>query len=316
MKTIMEFKKGMASKFDMSDLGKLTYYLGIEVRQSTDGIMIKQEAYASWILKEAGMDDCNSTQVPMEFGLKLSMADDDEEVDATLYRRRIGCLRYLMHTRPDLAFAVGILSRYMQSPREQHANALKQVLRYLKGTLGNGLVFKKRGTQKLVGFSDSSHNTDPDDGKSTTGHMFFFGGTPITWCSQKQQTVALSSCEAEFMAATEAAKQAIWLQDLLSEVTGKEQGRTKIYVDNKSPISLAKNPVFHRRSKHIQKRFHFIRECVEKEQIEVEFVRSEDQCADILTKALARTKFNDMKKKIGVQETFNKSLKLKGSNVG
>ena len=316
LKLIMKFKEGMAKKFDMSDLGKLTYYLGIEVKQSSNGIEIKQEAYTSRILKEARMQDCNSTQIPMEFGLKLSKALDEAEIDATLYQRRIGCLRYLMHTRPDLAFSVGILSRYMQSPRESHGNALKQVLRYLKGTLGNGLVFKKDGTQKLVGFNDSSHNTDPDDGKSTSGHMFFFGDTPITWCSQKQQTVALSSCEAEFMAATEAAKQAIWLQDLLSEVTGKEQERTTILVDNKSAISLAKNPVFHRRSKHIQKRFHFIRECVEKDQIEVEFVRGEDQCADILTKALAKIKFNDMKKKIGVQDLRENGLKLKGENVG
>ena len=159
LKAIMEFKKGMANKFDMSDLGKLTYYLGIEVKQSSEGIEIKQEAYASRILKGAGMDDCNSSQIPMEFGLKLSIADDEAEVDATVYRRRIGCLRYLMHTRPDLAFSVGILSRYMQSPRKSHGDALKQVLRYLKGTLGNGLMFKKGGTPKLIGFSDS-HNAD------------------------------------------------------------------------------------------------------------------------------------------------------------
>lgn len=251
LKQIMEFKKGMSSKFDMSDLGKSTYYLGIEVKQSKDGIEIKQEAYAKRILKEAMMDDCNSSSIPMEFGLKLSKSEDELEVDATLYRRRIGYLRYLMHTRPDLAFSVGLLSRYMQSPRQSHDNALKQVLRYLKGTVSNGLMFKKGGKQRLVGYSDSSHNTDEDDGKSTSGHIFFYGDTPVTWCSQKQQTVALSSCKAEFMAATEAAKQAIWLQDLLSEITGKEEGRTTVYVDNKSAISLAKNPVFNRRSKHI-----------------------------------------------------------------
>ena len=165
------------------------------------------------------MDDCNPTCIPIEFGLQFSKGQDKPEIDSTLYRRRIGCLRYLMHTRPDMAFSVGILSRYMHSPRTSHGNELKRVIRYLKGTVGYGLSYKKGGTKRLVGFSDSSHNTDPDDGRSMTGHFFCLGETPVTWCSQKQETVALSSCEVEFMAATEAVKQAIWLQDLMSEIT-------------------------------------------------------------------------------------------------
>lgn len=315
-KIIKEFKASMSKQFEMSDLGLLTYYLGIEVKQSSTGIIIKQEAYARRILEEAGLADCNPNSIPMEFGLQLSKAMEEPEVDATQYRRRIGCLRYLMHTRPDMAFSVGILSRYMQSPRESHGNALKQVLRYLQGTLGHGLEFKRGRTQKLVGFSDSSHNTDPDDGRSTTGYLFCLGETPITWCSQKQDTVALSSCEAEFMAATEAAKQAIWLQDLLSEVTGKEMEKTMILVDNKSAISLAKNPVLHRRSKHIHKRFHFIRECVERNLIDVEHIPGSRQKADILTKALAKNKFKEMREMIQVQDFLEDDLKLKRENVG
>lgn len=216
------------------------------------------------------MGDCNSVCIPMEFGLQLSKGLDEPEIYATLYRRRIGSLRYLMHSRPDMASSVGILSIYMHSPRASHGNALKQVLRYLKGTVGYGLSYKQGGLMKLVGYSDSSHNTDPDDGRSTKGHLFCLGETPITWCSQKQDMVALSSCEAEFMAATEAAKQAVWLQDLMCEITGKEVKKTLIRVDNKSAISLAKNPVFHRKSKHIHKRFHFIRERVEQDEIDVE----------------------------------------------
>lgn len=179
---IKEFKAEMSTKFEMSDLGNLTYYLGIEVKQSKEEIEIKQETYDRRSLKEAEMDTCNPTQIPMEFGLKLSKAQDELEIDATLYRRRISCLRYLLHTRPGLAFSVGILSRYMHSPRESHGNALKQVLRYLQGTLGYGLMFKHDGPKRLVGYSDSSHNVDEDDGRSTTGHVFYFGETPITWC--------------------------------------------------------------------------------------------------------------------------------------
>ncbi|XP_056862388.1 secreted RxLR effector protein 161-like [Raphanus sativus] len=132
--------------------------------------------------------------------------------------RNIGCLRYLLHTRPDLSFSVGVLSRYMQSPKVSHEAALEVVLWYLKGTCDYGICFKRAEESRVVGYSDSSHNVDEDDGRSTTGHVFYYADCPITWSSHKQETVALSSCEAEFMAATDAAKQAIWLQDLQGEI--------------------------------------------------------------------------------------------------
>lgn len=200
------------------------------------------------------MEDCNAIQAPMEFGLKLSKAEDEQEVDEKSYRRMIGCLTYLLHTRPDLSFSVGILSRYMHKPETSHAAALEQILRYLKGTLSYGLFFKQMVKSKLVGYSGSSHNIDEDDGRSTTGHVFYLNACPISWCSQKHEMVALSSCEAEFVAATEAGKQAIWLQELLEEVTGEPCGKVMIKIDNKSAITLTKNPVFHGRNKHIHKR--------------------------------------------------------------
>lgn len=198
----------------------------------------------------------------MEMGLKLSKAETEREIDATRYRRNVGCLRYLLHTRPDFSFYIGVLSRYMQSPREPHGVAMKQVLRYLRGSLAYGLSFSRSTTKipNLIGYSDNSHNEDPDDGKSTTGHIFYLGDSPISWYSQKQDTVALSSCEAEFMAGTEAARQAIWLQDLLSEVTGEPCETVMIRIDNQSAIALTRNPVFRGKSKHIHKRYHFIRE--------------------------------------------------------
>jgi len=157
---------------------------------------------------------------------------------------------------------------------------------------------------------------DEDDGKSTTGHVFYFGGSPISWCSQKQNVVALSSCEAEFMAGTEAAKQAIWLQELIEEIKGSTCERVMILINNKSAIALSKNPVFHGRSKHIHKRYHFIRECVENELIQVEHVPGEKQKADILTKALGRIKFKEMRDLVGVQDVVQEDFKLKGENVG
>lgn len=168
---------------------------------------------------------------------------------------------------------------------------------------------------ELVGYSDSSHNVDIDDGKSTTGHVFYLDQSPITWCSQKQEIIALSFCVAEFMAATEAAKQAIWLQDLLGEVVEKPSKKVSIRVDNKSAIALTKNPVFHGRNKHIHRRFHYIRECVENEQVEVENVPRNQQRADILTKFLGRVKFEEMRRLIGVEVVSEDAFKLKGENV-
>lgn len=315
LEMILEFKSDMAAKFEMSDLGRLSYYLGIEVIQRDGSIILSQEQYATRILEEAGMKGCNSVHIPMDAGVKLGKAEKEEGVDEREYRRNIGCLRYLIHTRPDLACSVGTLCRYMHNPKVSHNAALKQVLRYLSGTLSYGLVFEVKSEDSLVGYSDSSYNVDPDDGKSTTGHIFYLGGNPITWCSQKQEIVALSSCEAEFMAATETAKQAIWLQDLLNEILGRHGEKVVIRIDNKSAIALSKNPMFHGRNKHIHTRFHFIRECMEKGLVNVEHVARVRQKADILTKALGRVKFVEMRSLIGVQDLKNGDFKLKGESI-
>ena len=313
---INEFKADMAAKFEMSDLGKLTYYLGIEVDQFDGGIALRQNRYALKILEESGMSECNATHIPMEFNVKMSKALKEKNVDEREYRRQIGCLRYLLHTRPDLSYSVGVLSRYMRDPKVSHGAALKQILRYLRGTVSLGIIFGRSKRMELVGYSDSSHNVDEDDGKSTTGHIFYLNDSPISWCSQKQEIVALSSCEAEFMAATEAAKQAVWLQELLGEIIGKACMRVTIKVDNKSAIALSRNPVFHGRSKHIHRRFHFIRECVENDQVEVEHVPGNEQRADILTKSLARTNFVSMRILIGMVVVGETEFKLRRENVG
>ena len=286
----------------MSDLGLLIYYLGIEVIQTKDAISIKQTGYINKILEETRMKDCNETKIPMDPGAKLTRTDEEELADATEYRSIIGCLRYLLHTRPDLSYSVGLLSRFMQEPREHHMKAIKQVIRYIKGTKDYGITYKRQGGCKITGYSDSSYGVNTDQGKGTTGIVFYFGESPITWSTQKQPTVALSSCESEFMAATTAACQALWLQRLLSELTGWKQERINLYVDNVSAIALMKNPVFHGRSKHIDIRYHFIRECVEKEQIYVEHISGVKQKADILTKALPRLKFDTMREMLGVED--------------
>ncbi|GJX46557.1 hypothetical protein Tco_0271747 [Tanacetum coccineum] len=217
------------------------------------------------------MIDCNETLIPMDPGTRLTKITEGTMVNSTEYRSLIGCLRYLLHTRPDLSYSVGLLSRFMQEPREQHMKAIRQVLRYVKGTKDYGITYKHNGGNKIHGFSDSSYGVNTQEGKGTTGIIFYYGESPISWSTQKQATVALSSCESEFIAATAAATQALWLKRLLSKLTHSEEEKVTIRVDNKSAIALMKNPVFHGRSKHIDTKYHFIRECVEREDIQVEF---------------------------------------------
>ncbi|GKA83931.1 ribonuclease H-like domain, reverse transcriptase, RNA-dependent DNA polymerase [Tanacetum coccineum] len=301
-KEIDKFKAQMEEKFKMSDLGLLDYYLGIEVTQTSGDISVKQTAYANKILKEAGMIDGNKTLIPMDPGMRLTKITEGTMVNSTEYRSLIGCLRYLLHTRPDLSYSVGLLSRFMQEPREKHMKAIRQVLRYVKGTKDYGITYKHNEGNKIHGFSDSSYGVNTQEGKGTTGIIFYYGESPISWSTQKQATVALSSCESEFIAATAAATQALWLKRLLSKLTHSKEEKVTIMVDNKSAIALMKNPVFHGRSKHIDTKYHFIRECVEKEDIQVEFVSGEYQKADILTKALPKIKFLTMRQLIGLKD--------------
>ncbi|KAG6486964.1 hypothetical protein ZIOFF_055545 [Zingiber officinale] len=191
----------------------------------------------------------------------------------------------------------------MERPTIMHHKVVKHILRYLKGIIHFGLVYMK-GPQKIgtFGYSDSDLAGDLDGRKSTSGMTFYFNESLVSWNSQKQKTVALSSCETEFMAATTAACHALWLRSLTSELTGVESKPMTMFVNNKSSIALMKNPVFHGCSKHIDTMFHFIRECIEKGQIVVEFVNTEEQRADVLTKALPGVKLAVMRQLLGVRD--------------
>lgn len=287
----------------MTDLGKLSYYLGIEVRQEADYIELKQSGYAEKLLKRAGMGDCNPTKYLMDPKEQISKNEGGHAVDATVYKSLVGGLRYLVNTRPDIAFSVGIVSRYMEYPTTLHLNAVKKILRYVKGTLQFGLIYNQNsGNNVVTGYSDSDLGGTIDDRQSTGGLAYYLNQSLVSWVSQKQRVVALSSCESEFMAATTAACQGIWMRNVLSQITGDKLGPVVLFIDNKSAIDLAKNPMFHGRSKHIDIRFHFIRECVERGDVIVKHVSNSQQRADGLTKALATIKFEKMRNLLGVRE--------------
>jgi hypothetical protein len=188
---VLDFKEQMKQLFRMSDLGLLSYYLGIEVVQAHGQITLCQKNYVEKILEIAGMSNCNSSRIPMECRLKLRKKDDAERADKTLYRSVIGSLRYLVNTRPDIALAVGIASRFMEDPTATHWALVKQILRYVQGTSSHGCKYRRgEGEPVLLGYTDSDHAGDLDDRKSTSGVLFFLGNNIVSWSSQKQSVVA------------------------------------------------------------------------------------------------------------------------------
>jgi hypothetical protein len=207
-----------------------------------------------------------------------------------------------VNTRPDLVFAVGYVSHFLEEPREDHLATVKKILRYVAGTYNWAIWFsrKKENRALLTGFSDTYFAGDADARKSTTWVIFFLANNPITWQSTKQKVVAQSSCESEYIAAANATCQELWLVQALAEVQGYALSTPLLRVDNRSAIALIKNPVLHGQSKHIKVKYHLVRESTENSQINVEFIRSEEQLGDILTKPLSRVKFLELHTKIGL----------------
>ena len=309
VKMFEEFKKVMAQEFEMTDIGLMSYYLEIEVKQVDGVIYISQEAYAKKILEKFKMEKCKPVSTPIECGAKMSRFDESKKVDASLYRSLIGSLRYLTCTRPDIAFAVGVASRFQEDPRHPHLKAVKMILRYVKVTEGLGLHYTKTNQFELAGYVDSDWCGDIDDRKSTSGFAFFMGGTAFTWLSKKQPIVTLSTCEAEYVAASLAVSHAVWLRKMLHVLRIPQNETIEIRVYNISTIELAKNPVHHERSKYIDVRFHSIREHIKEGEVRVVHVQSNDQAADIFTKALAKPLFENCKQMLGMMDIRDLSLR-------
>jgi len=296
------FKQSIMKEFEMTDLGKMIYFLGIKVTQSAGGIFIYQKKYAREVLERFKMDDCNPMQVPIIPGTKLTRDGEGEKIDSTYYKQMIGSLMYMTATRPDLTYVVSLISRFMEAPTELHYQVVRKILRYLKGTLDYGLFYKKKKSErhKLVGFSDSDYAGDVDDRKNTSGYVFLLNGATISLSSKKQTIVTLSTTEAEFIAAASCVCQGIWLRGILEEVKYTQQGLIMLFCDNSSTIKLSKNPVLHGRSKHIDVRFHFLRDLTKEGKVELVHCRSVEQIADILTKPLKAESFMKLRALLGM----------------
>lgn len=297
---IQHFKEDMMQVFEMTDLGEMSYFLGMEVEQKNGDIFICQRKYAKEILKKYNMEDCNGMETPMCQKEKLCKDDGTEQVDEALYRSLIGCLMYLTATRPDILYAVNVLSRFMNCAKESHFKAAKRVLRYVKGTLNYGINFSQSQTFKLQGYSDSDWAGSLDDMKSTSGYCFSFGSGIFSWCSKKQEIVAQSTAEAEFIAATAAVNQALWLRKMLIDLLLEQKTTTEVMVDNQAAIAISRNPVFHGKTKHFSIKLFFLRDVQRDGAVCLKYCKTEDQLSDIFTKALPRSRFELLREKLGV----------------
>ena len=303
---IVCFKKEIAKAFKMTDAGRASWYLGMQLHWLPGGLHIHQSGFIQQILGKYGLLGSRPASIPLDPTRKL-LKETENTADPkfkTTYMSMVGSLNYLQtKTVWAMAFPVSLVSRFMTNPNETHMDAVLQEFRYLTGTSERGLLFKKDGDSTLRGFVDSDWGGDTDTGKSTTGWVFTLAGSPISWSSQRQKTVSSSSTEAEYIAASDACKEAIWLKGFHNELAPimnhPHQETIPLAIDNASALKLTKNPEFHGRTKHINIRHHFIRECVERGQIAPEWISGKTNPADLFTKALPKALFLENVTRLG-----------------
>lgn len=298
-----QLKTELVNKFKIKDLGQIKQCLGMRVNVKKDCITVDQEQFVNHILNRFNMSDCHGTETPMEVNLKLEKGENNNCDNRYPYQQLIGSLMYLsVLTRPDIAYSVSFLSQYNNSYNDTHWKHLKRLLKYLQKTKSYGLVFKKDSCN-LHGFVDADWASCTLDRRSYTGFCFMMSGCVISYESRKQRTVALSSAESEYMALGEACKEAIYLQNVLYDLLKPcDSAPICLYSDSQSSLKLAANPLFHKRTKHIDVRHHFVRECVSNNKVILEYVSTSDMPADLLTKSLCVNKHYKFLKSMGLSK--------------
>ncbi|GKA53562.1 putative ribonuclease H-like domain-containing protein, partial [Tanacetum coccineum] len=279
----VEFEQMMHKRFQMSSMGELTFFLGLQVQQKEDGIFISQDKYVADILKKFDFVTIKTASTPIETNKALLKDEEAEDVDVHLYRSMIGSLMYLTASRPDIMFAVCACARFQVTPKVSHLHAVKRIFRYLKGQPKLGLWYPRDSPFDLEAFSDSDYAGASLDRKSTTGGCQFLSKRLISWQCKKQTIVANSTTEAEYVAAANCYGQVLWIQNQMLDY-GFNFMNTKIYIDNESTICIVKNLVFHSKTKHIEIRHHFIRYSYEKKLIQVIKIYTDQNVVDLLIK--------------------------------
>ncbi|CAL2254674.1 unnamed protein product [Prunus armeniaca] len=301
---MQNLQKYLASEFEMKSLGDLKYFLGIEVARSKHGIFLSQRKYTLDLLAETGMLDCKPIDIPSEQNHKLGLYPDQVPTDKERYQRLVGKLIYLSHTRPDIAYAMSVVSQFMHSRSEDHMGVLMCILRYLKVTPGKGLMFCKYGHTDVEGYTDADWAGSVINKHSTSRYFTFVGGNLVTWRSKKQKVVSRSSAEAEYRGMTQGVCELLWLRRLLRNFGFGPQKPMDLYCDNKAAIAIAHNPVQHDRTKHMEVNRHFVKEKLDAKIISFPFISSEYQLVDVLTKAVSTTVFLNSLDKLGLRYIF------------
>ncbi|GKB12111.1 retrovirus-related pol polyprotein from transposon TNT 1-94 [Tanacetum coccineum] len=302
------FSEIMCSKFKMSMMGKISFFLGLQISQSSRGIFLNQSKYALESLKKYGMESCDPVDTPM---VEKSKIDEDtlgKVIDPTHYHGMVSTLMYLTSSKPDLVYAVCVCARYQARPTEKHLHVVKRIFRYLRGTINRGLWYPKDSAIALTAFADADHAGCQDTRRSTSGSMQMLGDRLVSWSSKRQKSAAISSTEAEYIALSGCCAQVLWMRSQLTDY-GLGFNKIPMYCDNKSGIVLCCNNVQHSRSKHIDIRYHFIKEQVENEVVKLYFVRTVYQLADIFMKALCRERIEFLIDKLGMRSFTPETLK-------
>lgn len=301
---IYEFINDLNKEFKITSK-PASYYLGLEITREKDGsVRLGQTHYTEKLLERFNMSSCKAVTTPI---VKDNDAEESPLNSDFPYRQAVGALMFLMcGTRPDIAYAVSVVSRNLEKPTERDVLRVKRILRYLRGTTDHGLLYKKNLQKGVFDcYSDADHGGDTKTGRSTSGVLCLYSGAPISWMSQRQPSVAISTTEAEVVAASEAAREIVWVKRLLIELD-QLKATPVLQVDNEAAIRLAQNPEFHRRTKHIRIRHFFVRELVTAGEIDISKVDSEKQLADILTKPLFSIRFRELCNQMGVCKLLNK----------
>ena len=297
---IIWFKDHLHSVFSIKDLGVLSYFLGMEISRLENGIVMTQKKFTKELLLDCNMDVTKAAKTPLPSNIKLMIDEGELYTDPEHYRKIVGKLNFLSHTRPDLSFSVQTLSQFMHQPRMHHVQALNHVLRYVSHTMGQGIILNATYNLILTTYSDSDWASCPNTRRSVTGYILLLGESPVSWKSKKQSTISKSSSEAEYRAMASASSETTWLVSLLTELGVTNLKPVTLYCDNQSAIHIGNNPVFHERTKHIEIDCHFTREKVLEGLIQLTYTPSTEQLADIMTKALGSLQHDKLKSKLGM----------------
>ncbi|CAB4042840.1 Hypothetical predicted protein [Paramuricea clavata] len=271
---IAKVKESIAERFQVKDMRELKYILGLQVIQEDGKVWISQPTYTASIIKKYGMENCKPVETPVDLSSKLVSAMEDSELNN--------------------------VAKFSANPTNEHWTAVKRIFRYLKGTVNYGLLYSENANPDCVGFSDADWAGDLNDRKSTSGYTFQINGAAVSWRSKKQTCVALSTAEAEYVALSAAAQEALWMRQLLTDLNVNIDEPMTIYEDNQSAIAMSKNPQFHGRSKHIDIKYHFVRDQVEKKTLTVLYCPTGSMLADLFTKGIPKEQFKKLRELTGV----------------